>query len=246
MLRDVCRFKKTHYENWDHFKLKTPTIKTSDNKTTTKIKKLNGWGMLPGFHDIFPEILDETIEYFRKHLEIGNNLLVVSKGNFDCIKAIIDEFSEYKDQLLFRFTITTKDEELYNFWEPYAPIYYERIDSLMYANHKGFKTSVSIEPFLDRDPIGLIKSVAPFVSEVIWLGKMNHLKNISKIVSPHSSEFHYIKEITSTKHLISIVRDIKSTEGLSENAKKKIQYKDSFDKILQLENNQKLDKWIEV
>lgn len=246
MLREVCRFKRMNYEDWQKFELKTPIITNREGKNTTKITKREGWGMLPATHDIFPEILDASIEYFRKHLEIGNKLLIVSKGNFDCIKAIIKEFRDYKAQILLRFTITTKDEELLEFWEPNASRYRERIDSLMYANNKGFKTSVSIEPFLDRDPIPLIKSVEPFVSEVIWLGSMNHLKNIAKIVSSHSSEFQYIKEITSTKHLISIVRDIENTELLSKRAKKKIQYKDSFDKVLELEHYQKLDKWIEV
>ena len=200
MLKLVCRLKLLpDYESFADFKLKTPTITLRDGKTTTKIRKLEGWGMLPGTHDIFPEILDETLSYFRKHLEIGNKLLIVSKPHFECIKAIIKEFSEFKEQIHFRFTITSDDDPLIEEWEPFAPLYHERIDSLMYANQKKVHTSISIGPFLDRSPLLLINSIEKFAQE-IWIEPMNHLVHIKKIVD--SSEYEYARDITSIKRFL--------------------------------------------
>jgi len=242
MIRLICRLKKlSHYTDYARFELKKPTITLRNGHSITKIKKLEGWGMLPGTHDIFPEILDETISYFRTHLEIGNKLLIVSKPHLECIQALIKEFKEYKDQIHFRFTITTHNDSLINIWEENAPLYHERLDCLMYAFHKGFHTSVSIGPFLDKDPLPLITTLEKFTTE-IWLEPINHLHHIKKIVSiPY---FEYACEITSQENLIQIVKDLKST--LTPEIRSKIHLKKPFDPILELLKNQTLTKWIEL
>jgi len=81
----------------------------------------------------------------------------------------------------FRFTITSDDDTVLEFWEPNAPRFKERLASLVYSYNRGFKTSVSIEPFLDYDPTELTETVVPFVTESIWIGKMNYIprKNLS-------------------------------------------------------------------
>ena len=57
----------------------------------------------------------------------------------------------------------------------------ERIGSLQYAYEQGFQTSVSVEPMLDSANIDrLIAEVMPFVTETIWIGKMNHIKRLAK------------------------------------------------------------------
>jgi hypothetical protein len=46
------------------------------------------------------------------------------------------------------------------------------------AFEAGYPTSVSIEPILDYEGIfDLILTVEPLVTNAIWLGKMNHIKN---------------------------------------------------------------------
>jgi len=230
------------YEQFKDFKLRDPIITFNNGKIIKKVEKIEGWGMLPGTHDIFPEILNESIAYIREHLEIGNNLILVMKPHIECIRKIIEEFKEYKKQILFRFTITSIDDELLEFWEPNAPGYYEREMCLSFAYHEGFQTSVSIEPFLDNNPIPLIETLAPHISEVLWIGAMNHLKRITHIVSPDSSEFQYIKDITSIDNLIRIIGQINNLPPL---IKEKIQYKESFDQALEL-SKFSLKKWLEV
>ena len=48
---------------------------------------------------------------------------------------------------------------------------------------KGFQTSVSVEPMLDTANIdSLVADLMPYVTESIWIGKMNHISSISKYV----------------------------------------------------------------
>jgi len=60
---------------------------------------------------------------------------------------------------------------------------------LQLAFYKGYKTSVSLEPFLDKDPIPLIIKVAPYITDTIWVGKLNYMKtyfnapeNVKKVI----------------------------------------------------------------
>ena len=82
-------------------------------------------------------------------------------------------------QILFRFTIGAIDKEILSIWEPNAPRYEERKEALTYAFNKGYETSVSAEPMLDSEHIeDLVKDLLPFVTNALWIGKMNHTHNI--------------------------------------------------------------------
>jgi DNA repair photolyase len=68
-----------------------------------------------------------------------------------------------------------------SFWEPNAPVYNERKESLIHAYKSGFQTSVSVEPMLDAPNIdNLISELQPYITNAIWIGKMNHLGRFGK------------------------------------------------------------------
>jgi DNA repair photolyase len=137
--------------------------------------------MTPSSHDITPGNLAGSLIVLEKLLKIGNRVLIVSKPHLDCIREICQQFEGYRDRILFRFTIGSWDDSVLSFWEPGAPTYAERIASLQYAYAQGFQTSVSVEPMLDSGNIDqLITEVLPFVTETIWIGKMNHLTRLAK------------------------------------------------------------------
>jgi len=135
----------------------------------------------PSSHDIFPEILDPYLFVLGKLLRVGNEVLIVTKPNFECIQAICAVSQFFKDKILFRFTIGAQNDEILKSWEPNAPSYDERKACLEFAFQQGFRTSVSIEPALDTPQIEqLIKDLRPFVNKDIWLGTMNHINTIKK------------------------------------------------------------------
>jgi DNA repair photolyase len=129
--------------------------------------------MFPTTHDILPENIDLCIKAIGKLLEAGHELLIVSKPHLQCIKKICAEFDDYKDRILFRFTIGSASDVVLSHWEPGAPCFAERVACLKFTFECGFETSVSCEPMLDDNIGAVIVSVEPYVTDAIWLGKMN-------------------------------------------------------------------------
>ncbi|WP_136806787.1 hypothetical protein [Desulfosediminicola flagellatus] len=149
-----------------------------------------GQVMFPTTHDILPENLQPCIQVLRNLLEAGNQVLVVSKPHLECVRELCKEFTDYKDKLLFRFTITARDKSVLDFWEPGAPAYSERKTSLCYAFDQGFETSVSVEPMLDTsDVVTMVRELLPCVTHSIWLGKMNKIDERVQIDSDTSVLF---------------------------------------------------------
>ena len=159
--------------------------KTSDNwhieevrekDLAKKRKKVDGRIMFPSSHDITPMHLGKSIELLKKLLAAGNEVLVVSKPHLECITEICKECMPYKSQLLFRFTIGSANNSVLKLWEPNAPAFEERLECLKYAFVQGYKTSVSSEPMLDDNISAVIDTTLPYITDAIWLGKMNNLR----------------------------------------------------------------------
>ena len=137
----------------------------------------SGQVMFPAAHDIFPKNLASCLKVIGSLLKKGNRLLIVSKPNPECIVEICDTFQLCREQILFRFTITARNDDILEFWEPAAPSYKKRLESIRLAYNQGFATSVSIEPMLDaKDITGLVADLEPWVSHSIWIGKMNRIE----------------------------------------------------------------------
>lgn len=137
-------------------------------------KKLHGKeAMFPTTHDITPFNLNHSLFMMKKAFDADMILTVVSKPRFNCIKTICNEFENYKSNIIFKFTIGSTDSNILKFWEPNASNFDERLKSLKYVFEKGFKTSVSCEPLLDKNVDDIIEKLQPFTTETIWLGKMN-------------------------------------------------------------------------
>jgi len=177
--------------------------------------------MFPSSHDIvdIPEIKDACFTVLEKLLAVNNEVLVTTKPCLSVTKDIIEHFRIFQPQIQFRFTITSRDNELLSFWEPNAPPYEERLESLILAYKEGFKTSVSVEPFLDKVPQQLVREVAPYITESIWIGPMNYIprNNISEEDQPRYDD---MRENIEVGHLQEIYEDLKDFP--------KIMFKDSM------------------
>ena len=86
-----------------------------------KRRKAKGRIMFPTSHDITPQFLDHCVTVLRKLLAAGNEVLIVTKPHLDCIERLCRELAEYREKIVFRFTIGAMDDELLRFWEPGAP-----------------------------------------------------------------------------------------------------------------------------
>ena len=138
-------------------------------------RKFEGVVMFPTTHDITPSVLPACLQTLRNLLSHGNQVLIVSKPHLVVIKTLCAELAQYKDQIQFRFTIGSLSPVTCKLWEPGAPTPQERIAALKHAFSKGYRTSVSMEPMLgaNSEMIHLVETVQPFVTDTIWLGKLN-------------------------------------------------------------------------
>lgn len=192
-----------------------------DDVVNKQFRKFSGRVMFPSTHDIFdlPDYEQACFSVLENLLKSGNDVLVTSKPRLAIIKKIVKDFSDYEQQIQFRFTITSSDDQLLKFWEPNAPRFRERLKSLQYAFKKGYKTSVSIEPFLDFNPKPLVEIISPFVTESIWLGVMNYIPR-NNVRKADASNYDLIRKNYSEEHLKEIYEIF--------NKSPKIRWKDSI------------------
>ena len=181
--------------------------------------------MSPTRHDIFPESVDFIIKKWKVLLKAGHYLLIVSKPLMSCISKIAEELIEYKDRVNFRFTITSDDQNILNLWEPFAPLFEERIECLKLVKNRGYGLSVSIEPFLSN-PITLIEKLTPLVDEM-WIGMMNWFPSEKIYGKPFSTELK--EDIARIKKMYQFDKMAQLVSTLRIN--RKVQWKESFLKL---------------
>jgi len=162
------RFKGRDPKNW-----KNEVVREKD--LMKKIPKHKSMVMFPSSHDITPNHLSDSIKMLGNILKSGNSVLVVSKPHSECISKICEVFTDYKDKLLFRFTIGSLDSSVLKFWEPGSTSFEERLECLKLCYQQGYQTSVSMEPLLDTNVDGLVDILSLWVTETIWIGKPNYL-----------------------------------------------------------------------
>ena len=208
------RFGRNTEDNW---KMSQVNKKIVDGS----FRKYNGRVMFPSSHDIVdtPEVREACFTVINKLLKAGNELLITTKPKLNIVKDITSLFVQYQSQIQFRFTITSTNDKLLLFWEPNAPLFNERFAALKYAFKKGYKTSVSIEPFLDAHPGKLVNTVFPFTTESIWLGIMNYIPQ-NGIREKDRQQYQEIRKNYKLNHLQDIFSEYKNYP--------KIRFKDSI------------------
>ena len=197
------RFGRVEKGKWKEMEIREDVIRK-------KFSRKHGRIMFPSAHDIsdVSPYKEACFSVLDGLLSSGNIVLVTTKPKLNVIKEVTQKFKKYESNIQFRFTITSNDDQLLEFWEPNAPHFKERLASLKRAFYQGFKTSVSIEPFLDYDPTDLVRDVSPFTTESIWIGRMNHIprKNLSQIDQQH---YHRVRKNYETCNLLTIYHNLK-------------------------------------
>lgn len=207
--RDMAvRYRQLKPEQWKEERIRWKDVRKRHGY-------IEGQLMFPSSHDITPHNLLACLIVLRKLLEAGNRVLIVSKPHLECIKAICRAFEEYKEQILFRFTIGAMDNEILSFWEPNAPSYEERKEALKHAFQRGFETSVSSEPMLDPDHIDdLIDDLMPCVTNAIWIGLMNHLKRITMEDEAGKPELQKIRNGQTEDKIMAIYQRLRGNPNI--------------------------------
>ncbi len=227
----VERRKRVKKGEWDKMVIR-------DHDVFKRQTKYNGTVMFPSTHDILPENIHACTIVLENLLKVGNRVLIVSKPRKECIEQLCKYFRNYKDQILFRFTIGATDDEILKLWEPGAPEYKERKSCLELAYKRKFETSVSAEPMLDSANIDkLIDDLMPFITDSLWVGKMNNIKSRIKLDDEETEKAVKVIEEGQTDE---IIKDIYQRHKNNP----KVKWKDSIKKVVGIELPKKpgLDK----
>ncbi len=220
---NALRFKQiTSAGQWKRPKLKPERA----GRVPATRRKVEGTVMFPSSHDITPAFLDVCLETIGKILQAGNKLLIVSKPHLECIRAICEQFEEFRKQILFRFSIGATNDTILEYWEPGAPNFGERFSALCYAFNEGFATSVSCEPLLEPERVEvLVDLLEEVVTETIWIGKMNRIG--SRVGGDTArSEVERIEAGQTDLRVREIYAALKDNP--------KIRWKDSYKEVLRL------------
>ena len=219
-----AQYKRAAAKNWS-----APAMRHKE--VSKRYPKRKGTIMFPTTHDITGSNLAECLAVLKKMLETGNDVLVVSKPHLKCVKALCKELKDYKAQILFRFTIGSADDAVLSFWEPNAPSYGERLACLKWAFRHGYKTSVSCEPMLDGNIQRVIDATRPFVTDAIWLGRVNNLRRILALNAPDNRVAR-----AKADELLTLQTD-QWVKALYETHKRDplIKYKDSIKEVIGLD-----------
>lgn len=206
-----------------------PIEKTDDVAIAKRHYKLDGLVMFPTRHDTTPANIKYNLPYLTGLLEAGNEVLMVSKANLNCMQEICRKLDGYKSQLLIRVTIGSMHPMLCKFWERNAPSPQERLQALQHAQNAGFETSVSMEPILHgvEDAEATFRAVEPFVTEKIWIGAMNSVESRVDMSNPNFAKaVDDLKTLQSRKELVRLYNLLKDEP--------KVLWKDSIRKAVGL------------
>ncbi|KKN74465.1 hypothetical protein LCGC14_0390850 [marine sediment metagenome] len=220
----VRRYKKC--TNWLE-----PVI--NQRKVDLDYPKYKGVVMFPSTHDITEKNISECLCVINKLLEAGNQVLIVSKPQLKCISLICESIKtnhpdKFKSKVTFRFTIGSTSGMILKFWEPGAPDFLERWESLKYAYHAGFNTSVSCEPYLDQWPNYVYEATEEYVTDKIWVGMLRDFNNrvVLDGVTPRQ-EARYVKPLKALQNPMIVKAMYQTMKELP-----KIIWKDSIRNII--------------
>jgi len=190
--------------------------------------KKSGRIMFPSTHDITPDNISECLCVILKLLDAGNQVLIVSKPHKECIELMCERFKKYRRQLEFRFTIGSTRDDVLAFWEPGAPNFKMRMDSLKYTHYKNYRTSVSAEPYLDAEVEHLYTRCFSYITESFWIGTLREFKRrVDRTKISVEQMYDYVVPLLECQSKSAVLRLYEKLDG-----RPLIKWKDSIMEIV--------------
>jgi DNA repair photolyase len=220
----AIRFKRMTAKSWAEPKLREHDVNRGFTRRSGRI-------MFPTAHDITEKNIEACIGVLKKMLAAGNDVLIVSKPCMTCVERLCSELAPFRNQIVFRFSIGSASNAVLKYWEPGAPMFKQRLACLKAAYLHDFQTSVSCEPMLDDRIDRVVDAVHPFVTDSIWLGKINRLRSILPQTCPGDAEAVRKGEVLMASQSDNAIRNLYARYQHDT----KIKWKDSIKKVVGLD-----------
>ena len=228
-----CRYCYAKYNGVKRFGTvaegKWPDMKVRQRAVDKDYPKYDDTVMFPTTHDITPAIINEYLCVLHKLLDKGNRVLIVTKPHLTSVRLICESCRAQKGRILFRFTIGSVNNAVLKFFEPGAPAFEERFDSLRYAFREDYATSVSIEPYLDPWVTDTFNILKDYVTETIWIGKLNGWEKRMDLTGASHGEITLYHDRLKAAQCDAFV---KATYNCLKK-EKKVRWKDSIREVLE-------------
>lgn len=197
--------------------------------------RYEGRVMFPSAHDVTMRNANECLVVLRKLLEAGNEVLIVSKPDWNVIQLVMEALKYWQSQVMFRVTIGSCFDNVLKFWEPGAPNFDSRIKSLCCSFLEGWRTSVSCEPYLDCHPahvVALYEQCAPFLSRDpaggMWFGMLRHWNSRVDLAGATEQEINlYVEPLRAAQSDAFVHLLVKELDG-----KPHVRWKDSIQEVI--------------
>ena len=215
-------FKRVRRKDW-----RNPAVR--EPKSYARFhKKYPGTIFFPSAHDITPKNLWVYTRALDHLLFANNRVLIVTKPHLQCISSLTTRFWQWREQIMFRFTIGAMDDAVLKLWEPGAPSFKERRDCLILARQSGYRTSVSAEPLLDPPRADhLFRVLEPDITDTFWIGKLNHIETRVHANTPELKQaVAWLKERQTDEWVNLVYHCLKEQP--------KVRWKESYKKVLGL------------
>ncbi len=218
----AARYKKRARERWQEEVVKDPLPQIPQGAPKTI--------MFPSAHDITPAYLDVAVTSIDALLRAGHRLLIVSKPQLVIVDELcrsLTDCGDWREKVLFRFSIGSSNPKLMAYWEPDAPCLAERLAALELAKARHFQTSVSMEPLLGGrdDALCTVARVESLVTEKIWIGRMNKvLARVNPQTEEEREACRRVMKAQSDEEMMLLMQDLRRHP--------KIEWKDSIKQLL--------------
>ncbi|MEA3248418.1 MAG: hypothetical protein U9Q73_01805 [Nanoarchaeota archaeon] len=126
----AIRFKRKTETTWKKMELNKKAFQKGYRKRSGRI-------MFPTSHDITPETVKNCIIVLKKLLRAGNEVLITTKPSLMCMHILVLSLQKFKNQIQFRFTITSNNDLTLGKWESGAPRFLERLTALRLVFNEG-------------------------------------------------------------------------------------------------------------
>jgi DNA repair photolyase len=214
---------------WGYVESRSEWTQPRPNKSREKPYWVPGVIMYPTTHDIAREHVRGDIEYLKSWLELDNRILIVSKPSFNVISTMTKELKKYKEQLEFRFSIGSMNNDALSFWEPEAPSFAERMRSAEIAFVSKYNVSISCEPYLDESIVPLVRLMTHISNGEIWIGMMNEIDKRVDTSGWSEEQLYWMKRLRAvhTREYVQFIHDTFKNE-------ERVRWKDSIKDLLGL------------
>lgn len=176
-------------------------------KSPIKKSLTNQMVFFPSSSDIFVENMPDYVNVCKKIIAQGHEVFFTTKPTMASITTFVSLFPvDQKEKIQVFVTISTDDDSVLRKFEPYTPLFEERIQVVRFLIQSGFHVNIMMEPYLS-DPIRLLSKLPPGLN--VAIGEMNYAAGMTVPAGRPPLDHKYLDDLYSDENVRRLYEFIK-------------------------------------